>query len=769
MAEFSVIGKRVPMVDSPDKVTGAGLYADDLVLPGMLVGKILHSPHAHGRIRRIETRCAQALPGVKAVVVGREFPNAYGILPIGHDETVFATDKVRYIGDNVAGVAAVSEEVARQALDLIDVDYELLPGYFVPEEAMKAESNWIHDDRPHNIEKEYHHLFGNVDEALGRADVVRSRRYLCPEVTHAAMEPHSTLAHYQQDGRLTVWSSTQVPYYLQCTLSNVLEMPMGQVRVIKPLVGGGFGGKSEVIPLEVAAAVLSRKAGLPVKITYTRDEVFYAHRGRPGQIIDLTIGAAHDGRITAVKARIVQDGGAYCGYGPVTILYSGQLLGALYDIQNVQFDGYRVLTNKPACGAMRGHGTVNTRFAFESLLDEVAEALRLDPAEMRLRNRLRPPCLTVNQLRVTSYGYPECIEKVVEKSGWKGKRGRLPFGKGIGIAGSHYVSGAANPIIRSRMPHTTIDLKVDREGPVTVYTGASEIGQGSDTVQAQLVAEELGVRLERVKLVAADTEVTPVDLGSYSSRVTFMAGNACLDAARNLKQKIFEVVAARWGVEPAALEARDERIFTRNVAGQAMSFEEAVAAAIEKHGALVASGSYQPPEEARGGKFKGAGVGPSPSYSYSAQVAEVTVDPETGEFSVDRITAAHDCGRALNPAMVEGQVIGSVWMGLGQAVQEEMLYRDGRILNPSMLEYKSPSTLESPPVDTIIVESVDPEGPLGAKEAGEGSLAATIPAIANAIYDAVGVRIATLPITPERILRALREKQKQESGNGGRT
>jgi 4-hydroxybenzoyl-CoA reductase subunit alpha len=739
-----------------------------MALSGMLVGKLLHSPHAHARIRRIDTSRAEALPGVRAVVTGRGFPNKYGILPIGHDETAFATDKVRYIGDNVAGVAAESEDAARKALELIEVDYEVLPAWFDSEEAMKAESNWIHDDKPHNIEKEYHHSFGDVEAALAAADVVRSQRFVCPEVTHAAMEPHSTLAHYA-DGRLTVWSSTQVPYYLHRTLANVLEMPMEQVRVIKPLIGGGFGAKSEVCPLEVQAACLSRQAGAPVKLTYTREEVFYAHRGRPHQVVELTLGATRDGRVTAVKARIVQDGGAYCGYGPVTILYSGALLGAMYDIPNLQFDGYRVLTNKPACGAMRGHGTVNTRFAFESLLDMVAEALKIDPVEMRQRNLLKPPCLTVNQLRVTSYGYPECIEKVAAKSRWKEKKGKLPFGQGIGFAGSHYVSGAANAIVRAQMPHTTINLQAERDGTVTVFSGASEIGQGSDTIQLQLVAEELGVGLDKVKLVAADTERTPVDLGSYSSRVTFMAGNACLDAARNLKKRIFDVVAKRWGVPAEELNSLGGKVFHRSGPAKSMSFKDAVAMTIAELGELKATGTYTPPAEAQGGKFKGAGVGPSPSYSYSAQAVEVRVDPETGEVKVDRITVAHDCGRALNPITVEGQVIGSVWMGLGQAVQEEMLYNQGRIMNPTMLEYKVASTLESPPVDTIIVESVDPEGPMGAKEAGEGSLAATIPALANAVYDAVGVRITTLPITPEKILRALREKEKQKaSGDGGR-
>jgi 4-hydroxybenzoyl-CoA reductase subunit alpha len=440
----------------------------------------------------------------------------------------------------------------------------------------------------------------------------------------------------------------------------------------------------------------------------------------------------------------------------------------MYDIPNVQFDGYRVLTNKPACGAMRGHGTVNTRFAFESQLDMLADELGIDPAEIRLKNQLRPPCLTVNQLRVTSYGYPDCIRQVVEKSGWRDKKGRLPFGKGMGLAGSHYVSGAANPIIRSTMPHTTVNINVDRDAAVTLYTGAAEIGQGSDTIQVQLVAEELGVGPERVKLVAADTALTPIDLGSYSSRVTFMAGNACLDAARKIKQQIFDAVAKHWQVPRDQLEARDEKVFTRGNRDKSMSFEEAVVHTLARGAGLVATGSYQPPEEARGGKFKGGGVGPSPSYSYSAQVAEVTVDPETGQVTVDRITVAHDCGRAINPMTVEGQVEGSVWMGLGQALQEEMIWKQGRLMNPSLLEYKSASTLESPEIVPVLVESVDPEGPMGAKEAGEGSLAAAIPAVANAIFDAVGVRITSTPITPEKILQALREKQKKEAKNHDR-
>ena len=812
MTDYSIIGKPTAMVDAAAKTTGSGKYTDDLTVPGMLVGKILHSPYPHARIKHIDTSRAEQLEGVVAVATGKDAPNPYGILPVGHDEHALALDKVRYVGDNVACVAAVSEAVAEKALELIDVEYELLPAYFDPEESIKAERDLIHDNKPNNLEKDYHHVFGDPEKGFAEADQVAEARFVANEVTHAAMEPHSTLASFELDphtgklGRLTVWSSTQVPYYLQHKLSLVLEMPMAQIRVIKPLVGGGFGGKSEVIPLEIIAAVTARKAQAPVKITYTREEVFWAHRGRPRTIIDLKTGVKNDGCITAVHARVLQDGGAYCSYGVVTILYSSALLGALYDIPNIRYDGYRVLTNKPACGAMRGHGTVNVRFAFESQLDELAATIGMDPAEIRRRNLLKPPCITVNGLRVQSYGLPECIETTVERSGWNERRGKLPKGRGLGIACSHYVSGAANSIIRSDMPHSTVNIKIDRDGGVVVYTGASEIGQGSDTMTAQIAAETLGCSLGRVRVIAADTDITPIDIGSYSSRVTFMAGNATLRAAEEVKKRIAAAAATKMNCAVEDLAFRDDTVARKdkhpqdNSAGEGaratqsgasvsgrvegqilrgslqqkrkeegpkdwMTFEEAVVAAIDFHGALTGTGSYAPPPEARGGKHKGAGVGPSPAYSYSAQVADVSVDEETGEVTVHKIWAAHDCGRALNPVAVEGQIIGSVWMGMGQALTEELVWKDGMLMNPGLLEYRSPSSVESPDVEPIIVESVDPEGPFGAKECSEGSLAATIPAIANAIYDAVGVRLHESPFTPERVLAALRAKKNAKTLN----
>jgi 4-hydroxybenzoyl-CoA reductase subunit alpha len=803
---FSIIGKPVALVDSAGKTTGQGKYADDLSMPGMLIGKILHSHLPHAKIKKLDASRALAIEGVVAVVIGKDAPNTYGILPVGHDETALAVDKVRYVGDNVACVVAETESIAEAALELIDVEYEPLPAWFDPEDSMKATANFIHEQRPGNLEKDYHHSFGDPDAGFAQADVVLENRYIANEVTHAAMEPHSTLASFEFDpqtgreGRLTVRSSTQVPYYLQHKLSIVLDMPMSQIRVIKPLVGGGFGGKSEIIPLEIIAAVAARKAKAPVKITYTREEVFLAHRGRPRTIIDLKTGIKNDGSITAVAAKVIQDGGAYCSYGVVTILYSGALLGALYDIPNIKYDGYRVLTNKPACGAMRGHGTVNVRFAFESQLDELAAQIGMDPLAVRRKNLLKPPCITVNGLRVQSYGLPECIDIVARESKWIDRGKNKKKSRGLGMACSHYVSGAASSIIRSDMPHSTVNIKIDRDGGVVVYTGASDIGQGSDTMVAQIAAEVLGCKLGRVKVVAADTDLTPVDIGSYSSRVTFMNGNATLRAAEEIKQKIVAAASRKMACAPEDVIMREDVVYKKGMSPQTssllekvlgkkddaptvsghvegqilrgsvqqkrkeegpkdkLSFEEAVTAAMDNTGALTGSGSYAPPVEAKGGKHKGGGVGPSPAYSYSAQVADVTVDEETGEVTVNKIWAAHDCGRALNPVSVEGQVIGSVWMGLGQALQEELVWKDGLLMNAGMLEYKSPSATESPEIESFIVESIDPEGPFGAKEASEGSLAAAIPAIANAIYDAVGVRLRESPFTPERVLTAIRAK-----------
>ena len=764
MAEFDRIGRSSPYLRSGDQVTGSAIYTDDLMLSGMLAGRILRSSVPHARILRVDVSRAFDIPGVAAVITGRDLATRYGILPVGQDETALAVDRVRYIGEGIAAVAAETPEAAERALNAIRVEWEELPAYCDALEAMEAPPPWIHDHKPRNIEKEYHHHFGDVERGFAEADLVREKRFFMPRLNHAAMEPHATVAVPGRDGRLTVWSATQTPYYLHRVLARVLDLPMNRIRVIKPHVGGGFGGKDEPFGHEIVAAKLALATGRPVKITLSREEVFYLNRGRPAQYVWLKIGVKRDGKITAVHARVVQDGGAYCSYGVVTILYAGQLLNAIYDIPNVRYDGFRVLTNLPPCGAQRGHGSVNSRFAFESLLDSLAVELNLDPVAIRARNYLNPNTRTVNDLRVTSYGLPECIEKVVERSRFLEKRGRLPYGHGVGLACSHYVSGAARSIIRSRMPHSNVFIKVDIDGGVTVFTGTAEIGQGCDTVQAMIVAEVLGVNLERVRVKSADSDLTPLDLGSYSSRVTFMAGNAAMQAALQVKEKILTAAAESLGVPKDRLEIRNERVYERDRPDHGMSFDEAVYAAMENlGGTLLGKGSYTPPEEAQGGRYKGAGVGPSPAYSYSAQVAEVKVDPETGRVRVLKVWAAHDCGRALNPMAVEGQIEGSVSMGLGQALSERVMVHQGRIMNPSFLEYKTLGGLDHPDIEAIIVESVDPEGPFGAKEAGEGSLAAVIPAVANAVYDAVGVRIDELPLKPERILESIRRSWREKS------
>lgn len=751
------------MVDGPSKVSGHGIYTDDIKLPGMLYAVILRSIHAHARILRLDTSRAEKMPGVIAVVAGKEISGKYGILPVGHDETALAVDKVRYVGEGIVALAATSKEAAEDAILEIDLAFEPLAPVFDARKSMEQTQNWIHEDKPNNIEKQYHHHFGNVEEGFAQADLVRTDSFVCPQVTHAAMEPHSTVAQYV-DGKLTVWSATQTPYYLHRTLASVLNIPMSRIRVIKPLVGGGFGGKDEPLGHEICAAALAVKSGRPVKLTVTREEVFYIHRGRPAQFVEIKTGVTKDGKITAVECKTIQDGGAFCSYGVVTILYAGALLGAIYDIRNMKYDGFRVLTNKPASGAMRGHGTVNVRFAFESQLDIIANELRIDAAEIRLRNALEPNTRTVNDLRVTSYGYPDCIRKATERAGWNEKKGKLPYGKGIGIAGSHYVSGAANSIIRANLPHSNVMLKLDIDAGVTIYTGTAEIGQGSDTVQMQIVAEEIGITLDRVRIISADSDLTPLDLGSYSSRVTFMAGNACLQAAKEMKEKVNKAASELLQVPVERLKNRENWVFDTQNPDTRIEFEEAVVHALgTQGGTLVTKGSYTPPKESQGGKFKGAGVGPSPAYSYSAQIAEVTVDPDTGVVTVDRIVAAHDCGKALNPLTVEGQIEGSVSMGLGQALTEEVLFDQGLIMNPGLLEYKTPGILDSPKIEAIIVESAESEGPYGAKEAGEGSLAAVIPAVANAVYDAVGVRITELPITPEKVLKALKAKRTPDS------
>jgi 4-hydroxybenzoyl-CoA reductase subunit alpha len=763
------IGTYVPMVDGPEKVSGRAKYTADLVAPDMLAGRIYRSPYSHAEILQVDIAEALRLPGVKAIVTGVDCDKTFGVLPIARSEHPLARDKVRYRGEPVAAVAAVDDATAKKALGLIKLKVRELPAYYTARDAMAPGAVTLHERKPNNIERDVLFELGSVEQGFGEAELVRECTYNCAEVCQNQMEMHAAVADYDVErGRMTVHASTQVPYYVHLMLAQILDMDMSRIRVIKPHVGGGFGCRTETLNVELIAALLARRAGGRVRMVINREETFITHRGRPETDIRLKIGMRKDGRITAVECECDQRGGAHSGYGVVTILYSGSMLYAIYDLHNVKYLGRRALTNTPPCGAFRGHGTVDVRFAFESLLDQMAHELGLDPLAVRRANYLSAPTFTDNDLMVNSYGLPECVDWVERESGWQARRGKLPKGKGLGFACSHYISGASKPVNWTGEPHATVKIKLDFDGSVVVLSGAADIGQGSTTILAQSVAEVLGLDLSRIRVVTGDSDVVPKDNGSYSSRVTFMVGNAAIDAAQNLKRVLVAAAARKLEAKPDDIECLGE-LYRAGAQDKGATFDEVVTEALKDTGTLTVTGNYSTIPASHGGKkYRGAAIGGTMGYSYSAQVVEVTIDEETGVVNVDKVWVAHDCGKALNRLTVEGQVQGSVWMGMGQAMSEEAAYHEGLLLTANMLDYRVPTIQDSPPIEVGIVESNDPHGPFGAKEAGEGSLAAFLPALTNAIADAVGVRFNDLPVTPDRVFAAL-EKRRRAAGNGGAT
>ncbi|MFK5956498.1 MAG: xanthine dehydrogenase family protein molybdopterin-binding subunit [Planctomycetota bacterium] len=759
---FRVVGKENRKVDGLAKATGEAIYTDDIQLPGMLHAKMLRSPHAHARILSVDTSKAEALPGVVGILVGAELPIKYGVIPWTPDENALATDKVRFIGDEVAAVAAVDEDTANEAVELIEVEYEILEAILDPQKALVTPEPAIHEDRKRrdNISKHVELEFGDVDAQLADADLVMENDYSFHSTTHAPIEPHCAVAQPNSDGRITLWSSTQITHYVHRALARVLELNPARIRVIQPCLGGGFGGKSDPFSLEFVVAQLALKTGRPVKMLWTREEVFYAHRGRHPMQMHYRTTAKKDGTITGVDAKLLIDGGSYSSFGLVTTYYSGQLLTGPYDFPNYRFDSTRVFTNKPPNGPKRGHGSVQPRFAFEVQLDEIATHLGIDPIEIRRRNFIGADTKTVNGQRISSNGFMQCLDEVEDASDWKSKHGKMPHGRGLGVAGSMYISGTNYPVYPNKMPQAGVQLKIDRSGLVTVFTGGNDIGQGSNSMVAYLVAEELGILPTSIKVVSADTDLCPVDLGAYSSRVTFMVGNAAIDGARKLRKKIVEAVAKHWEIEARDVRLMDGTVVDLSEAARSMSHVEAFHLAEEMFDTLGSTGAYNTPE--LGGDYRGGSIGASPAYSFTAHAAEVKVDTETGRITVLNVWAAHDCGRALNPTIVRGQIEGSTYMGAAEVVLENHdLNRFGLHAGPSLLDYRIPTSLDAPDLEARIVESIDPEGPYGAKEAGEGPLHSTIPAIANAVFDAVGIRLRHLPFTPAKVLKALRELEAQ--------
>ncbi len=772
--ELRVIGKPLRKVDAAAKVTGQLRFADDLKLPRMLHMKLLRATVAHARIVAIDCSAASKMPGVVAIITGKDLPTPFGILPVSQDEHVLCPDKVRFLGDPVAAVAALEEEQALAACQAIRVQYEPLQLITSVFDAAARSEPRIHEyGDGGNIHKLVHLKFGDPDQGFAAAAHVREDLFFFEVKTHLPMEQHATLAHCDAQGKLTVWSSTQTPHYLHRALTKVLGLPAPRIRVIACPNGGGFGGKSDPFNHEIAAAKLALVTGRPVKVALTREEVFHCHRGRHPVLMRSKIGVSKDGAIKALDFESYLDGGAYGSYGVASTFYTGALQTVTYEVEHYEFRGARFFTNKAPCGPKRGHGTPQPRFALEVQLDKVACDLGLDPAEMRQRHLVKAYSLTTNWFKIGSMALGTCIDKVIAGSGWKERRGRKlrtadGWVQGLGLACSSYLSGAGLPIYWNGMPHSGVQLKLDRSGLVTVFCGSTDIGQGSDSVLAYVVAEVLGLDPLELKVVTADTDLTPVDLGSYSSRVTLMTGNAAIEAAERARALLAKSAGKKLAIPETRVVFSGGRVFDAENPEAGMSFAEAVVLAETEFGTLGTTGSYKPPKTAA--RYKGGGVGPSANYSYSAAVVLVEVDPATGIYRVPKVWVAHDIGRAINPVLAVGQVEGSVYMGLGEATMEEMAYRGNRFgvhKIPSLLEYKSPTTHETPEIVTWLVEDPDPSGPFGAKEVGQGPLLPMMPAVANAVFDAVGVRVDEIPVTPEKIHEGLRRREKGQPARVG--
>lgn len=770
MKTTSPVGKSVPRIDARQKVAGEATYVFDLKLPGMLVGKMLRSPHAHARIVKIDTSKAEKLPGVRAVVTAEDTPKIkFGsnefFFPYTVDQFPLEFEKVRYIGDEIAAVAAVDEETAQKALSLIDVHYEVLPAVFSSVEAMKPGAPAIHTAM-NNIGVMMPTCFGDPDRALKESDYVREDVFYLQSAAHAALEPHVSIGQYElSTDRITLWSSTQAPFKIREAMAKTLKMQEADVRVIKLNVGGGFGGKLEMFPMDFCACLLSKKSGgLPVKMMCNREEVFSFTRRKHPMIYKLKSGVKKDGTVTAITGEVIADGGAYCSYGPTVIAAAIMRFMMVYKFKNIRLFGSRVYTNNPISGAIRGFGGVQSGFAIESHMDMLARGIGMDPVEFRLKNATDPNMTTVNKMILSSNGLKDCIRKAAEISGWKEKYGvkkeTAPgVFRGIGI-------GIAADVMGSKMykSHESAGsiIKVEEDGSVYLFTGAADTGQGSDTAMAQIAAHELGVAYERVRIKAADTEITPFDTGSFASRVTFISGNATKNAATDAKRQILEVVAQELKLDIQGLDIKDEQVVARESGRVLLSFDQAVILCYSfNYGRLIIGrGNYNPkttPVDFRTGEGNISG-----SYGFEAQIAEVEVNTKTGQVKVLKMYDVHDIGYPINPASVHGQIEGSIVMGLGYTLYEDLKFKEGRVVNPLFSKYRIPRSTETIPIESVFIETNDPQGPFGAKGMGEASLLPTAAAIANAIHDAVGIQIKDLPITPQKILAALRDSENKK-------
>jgi CO/xanthine dehydrogenase Mo-binding subunit len=766
MGEGMVIGSSTPRVDAVEKVTGKALYGTDLKMPGMLHGKVLRSPRPHARVLNVDTRRAERLPGVRAVAVGKDLPVRYGSAL--RDQPPFCFDKVRYIGDPVAGVAAVDEETAEEALNLIQVDYQDLPPLFDPVEAMDPASPLIHEDLMNythgptcfpeagtNICNHFRMRKGNVEEGFRQADYVSENTFTTPMVQHCHLEPHVSMAQMDPSGQITIWSNTQHPYTVRREVARFLNIPINRVRVIVPYVGGGFGGKTtlKVEPMAVALAIKEKK-NRPVKILLTREEEFHATSVvRHPSIIRVKMGIRKDGMLTASRVEVVLDTGAYADSGPVVARSAGMSISGPYKIPHLWGDAYCVYTNKPIAGAFRGFGIPQLMWALDSQLDILAEGIGMDPVEVRLKNALEEGDPSVTGQVLHSVGIKECIRKAAAGIGWGTKTGKYR-GKGIGTLYKMTQTPSSS----------TAFVKMSEDGSVEVLASTVDIGQGSKTVLAQIAAEELGADIQKVKVASPDTDVTPYDHGTASSRSTFHMGNAVKQAAADARKQFLKMAAEQLEVHPEDLSARGGVLRMKGSSSKGIPFSEIrMGLTYGKGKPIIGRGTFTVPDATPLDLETGQGEFPSVFWLYGAQAAEVEVDIKTGKVEVLRVVAAHDLGRVINPLNCLQQVEGALVQGIGFSLMEEMIVREGKVLNRNFRDYRVPTSLdEIQDVKTIFVEAPHERGPFGAKGVGEPALAPTAPAIGNAVYNAIGVRIKDLPITPEKILKALKEKAKED-------
>ncbi len=738
-----VVGQSVPRVDGPIKATGQAQYSADLVLPRLLYARALRSPHAHARILNVDVSRALRAPGVKAVLTQADAGGAV----LGNNHRLLPGDRTLYIGEELAAVAATDLDAAEEALALIKVEYEPLPPLL---DFLRSRSGpALHPEAPDNVAYDIHMHFGDVDRAFGDSDLIKQGTFDIAPSHNCFVEPHVALASYDATGKLTMWSPTQTAHFLRRDLAKVLRLPEGSVRAIATNSGGAFSGRTATLPHHYLAAALSMRTGQPVRMTCTREEEFIIYRGGPAMEVRVKIGCRKDGALTAIQVEADSEAGAYLGTQHTYLYLGGAYCSFPYRVANVKYDGNLMYTNHPPTGTHHGGGIVQVKYAVGLMIDSLAQDLGMDRMELRSRNAMGPGDITASKIHVTSCGLAECISKAGAQSGW-------PGAQALGVECGGAASGGKS---RALNDTSAAIVRLNDDGTAVVLIGISDIGQGSNTVMAQIAAQELGVRIERVRVISADTEITPMDYGAYAQRGTFVTGNAVKEAARLVKEKLLRGAAERLEARPEDMEIDDEVIWVRGSPDRRMAYVEAVAAlqTSEIGEVLMAIGTYNSPcgrvdRKTWEGNISGA-------YSFHAQVARVDFDRETGQTQVVRVVAAHDCGRALNPQSVQGQVEGQVWSGTSQAFYERKVMDGGQVMNPSLLEYRTPTSLDAPPVEVIIVESIDPNGPFGAKECGEGPVITTAPTMGNALQAALGAPVRRFPMGPEEVLEALEGSQ----------